>query len=78
MSAVSDGAEAAVLRLRQKFSGRRDPMAVRVTDTLAALEKRLAVSGVNESEKAAARKAGLAFIRVTLEEWANKPPHSSR
>jgi hypothetical protein len=78
MNAASDEAEAAVLWLRRKFSGRRDPMAVWVTGTLAALEKRLAVSGVSESEKAEARKAGLAFIRATLEEWANNPPHSSR
>jgi hypothetical protein len=77
MNAASDEAKAAVLRLRQRFSGRRDPMAVWVTDTLAALEKRLEVV-TDESEKAEARKAGLAFIRATLEEWANKPPHSSR
>ncbi|MGR6466361.1 hypothetical protein [Rhizobium sp. PAMB 3182] len=76
MSAASDEAEAAILRLQAKFSGRRDPMAAWVTDTLAALEKRLEAV-TDESQKAEARRAGLAFIRATLEEWAKKPPHSS-
>ncbi|MCQ2004938.1 hypothetical protein [Rhizobium sp. NRK18] len=77
MSAASDKAEAAILRLQAKFSGRRDPMAVWVSDTLAALEKRLEAV-TDERQKAEARRAGLAFIRATLEEWAKKPPHSSR
>lgn len=52
-------------------------MAVWVSDTLAALEKRLEAV-TDERQKAEARRAGLAFIRATLEEWAHKPPHSSR
>lgn len=76
MSAVSDEAEASILRLQAKFSGRRDPMAVWVSDTLAALEKRLEAVA-DQRQKAEARRAGLAFIRATLEEWAKKPPHSS-
>lgn len=77
MSAASDEAAAAVLRLQVKFAGRRDPIAVWVTDTLAALEKRLETVS-DDRQKAEARRAGLAFIRATLEEWAKKPPHSSR
>lgn len=71
----SEDIDAALIRLKQRYAAGNEPMARWMTETMAKLETRLAKDVTDPRELAEARAAALAFIRMTLEQWAKRAPH---
>lgn len=71
----SEDIDAALIRLKQRYAAGNEPMARWMMETMAKLETRLAKDVKDPRDLAEARAAALVFIRMTLEQWAKRPPH---